>query len=88
MKLTQLELERLTNICNIRHHNKNIELECLFNHKQSIHFTEFAHLFKELKKKALPNNDDHYIENTWKLIGTKELLKIRRIYLNFVELIL
>ena len=77
MKLTHLELERLTNICNIRNHSNNIELECIFNHTQSIHFTQFANLFKEIKKKALFNDDQNYIKDTWNLIGSTDTLDIQ-----------
>ena len=76
MELSEQEINRLTHLCNIRNGNKQIELECIFNQKESIHFTEFANVFKQIKQKASPQGSA-YVKNTWQLIGNTDTLDIQ-----------
>jgi len=77
MELSESEIQRLTHLCNIRNGNKQVELECIFNQKESIHFTEFANVFSHIKQKASEHTDSKYVKNTWKLIGNTDTLDIQ-----------
>ena len=77
MELSEQEINRLTHLCNIRNGNKQIELECIFNQKDSIHFTEFANVFKQIKQKATPQQGRKYVKNTWQLISSTDTLDIQ-----------
>ena len=76
MNISEVEKQRLANLCNIRDSNSNIELECLFNHSGSIHFTEFSRLLKYIKSKAFTKSDRKYIKNTWNFIKSEDTLDI------------
>ena len=45
MNLLEIEKQRIANLCNIRNSQSNIELECIFNYKDSIQFTDFSKIF-------------------------------------------
>ena len=77
MDLSESEINRLTHLCNIRNENKQVELECIFNQKNSIHFTEFANVFTHIKKKASLPTGSTYKKNTWQLLETSDTLDIQ-----------
>ena len=77
MDLSESEINRLTHLCNIRNENKQVELECIFNQKNSIHFTEFANVFTHIKKKASLPTGSSYKKNTWQLLETSDTLDIQ-----------
>ena len=77
MELSESETNRLTHLCNVRNGNKQVELECIFNQKNSIHFTEFANVFKQIKQKASQHSGATYTPNTWQLISTTDNLDIQ-----------
>ena len=80
MNLIEIEKQRIANLCNIRNSQPNIELECIFNYKDSIQFTDFANIFSYIKNKAKEqesvNSGKRYVKNTWKLISSTDNLDI------------
>ena len=76
MDISEIYKQRIIHLCNIRSSTPNIELECLFNKSESIHFTEFTKLLTHIKSIANAEPEQKYVPNTWNVIGQEDTLDI------------
>ena len=74
MNISKVEKQRLAHLCNIRNSNPNIELECLLNYKDSIHYTDFSRLLTYIKQRASTHKGSKYVRDTWSFLNSTDAL--------------